>query len=87
MNLTDLDLSLDASFGSFGSSHSIKQSQMGSIQLDSDMTGEISSLLRSTEDSERCLTGVSLLRSSWEAVSSFSKASACKFSALGMCLI
>ena len=49
---------------------------MGSIQLGSDMTGEISSLLRSTEGSERCSTGVSLLRSSWEAVASFVRASA-----------
>ena len=60
---------------------------MGSIQLGSDMTGEISSLLRSMEGSERCSTGVSLLRFSWEAVASFSRASARKFSALGMCLI
>ena len=59
---------------------------MGSIQLDSDMTREIS-LLRSMEGSERCSTGVSLLRSSWEAVASFAKASAREFSNLGMCLI
>ena len=59
---------------------------MGSIQLGSDMTGETPSLLRSTEGSERCSTGVSLLRSSWEAVASFAKASAHEFSALGMCL-
>ena len=59
---------------------------MGSIQIDSDMTGETSSLLRSTEGFERCLTGVNLLRSSWEAVVSFAKASAHKFFALGMCL-
>ena len=59
---------------------------MASIQLGSDMTGETSSLLRSTEGSERCSTGVSLLRSSWEAVASFDKASAREFSALGMCL-
>ena len=51
------------------------------------MTGEISSLLRSTEGSERCSIGVSLLRSSWEAVASFAKASAREFSALGVCLI
>ena len=60
---------------------------MGSIQLSSDMTGEISSLLRSTEGSEWCSTGVSLLRSSWEAVASFARASAREFSALGICLI
>ena len=60
---------------------------MGSIQLDLDITGEISSLLRSTEGSERCSTGVSLLRSSWEAVTSFARASALEFSALGMCMI
>ena len=59
---------------------------MGSIQLVSDMTGETSSLLRSTEGSKRCSIGVSLLRSSWEVVSSFAKASAHEFSALGMCL-
>ena len=60
---------------------------MGSIQLGSDMTGEISSLLRSTEGSERCSTGVSLLRSSWEAVSNFARAFAREFYTLGMCLI
>ena len=60
---------------------------MGSIQLSSNMTGEISSLLRSTEGSKRHSTGVSLMRSSWEAVASFAKASAREFSALGMCLI
>ena len=38
---------------------------MGSIQL-----------ANSTEGSERCSTGVSLLRSSWEAVASFARASA-----------
>ena len=59
---------------------------MGSIQLSSDMTGETSTLLRSTEGSERCSTGVILLRSSWEVVASFAKASAHEFSALGMCL-
>ena len=60
---------------------------MGSIQLGSDITGEISSLLRSTEGSERCSIGVSLLRSSWEVVASFARASAHEFFALGMCLI
>ena len=60
---------------------------MGSIQLGSNMTGEISLLLRSTEGSERCSTGVNLLRSSWEAVASFSRASAHEFSDLGMCLM
>ena len=59
---------------------------MGSIHLGSDMTGEIS-LLRSTEGSKRCSIGVGLLRSSWEAVASFSKTSAREFSTLGMCLI
>ena len=59
---------------------------MGSIQLDSDMIGETSSLLRSTEGFERCSTGISVLRSSWEAVASFAKASAREFSGLGMCL-
>ena len=59
---------------------------MGSIQLDSDMTRETSSLLRSTEGSERGSMGICLLRSSWEAVASFAKASAHKFSALDMCL-
>ena len=59
---------------------------MGSIQLGSDMTKETSSLLRSTEGSERYSTGVSLLRSSWEVVANFAKASAREFSALGMCL-
>ena len=59
---------------------------MGSIQLGSDMTGETSLLLRSTEGSERCSTGVSLLRSSWEAVASFAKASSREFYALGMYL-
>ena len=59
---------------------------MGSIQLGSDMVGETSSLLRSTEGSERCSTGVSLLRSSWEAVSNFAEACAREFSAIGMCL-
>ena len=59
---------------------------MGSIQLSSDMTEETSSLLRSTEGSERYSTSVSLLRSSWEDVASFAKASAREFSALGMCL-
>ena len=60
---------------------------MGSIQLGSDITGEISSLLRSTEGSERCSIGVSLLRSSYEAIASFAKASAREFFALGMYLI
>ena len=60
---------------------------MGSIQLGSDITGEISSLLRSTEGSKRCSIGVSLLRSSWEVVASFARASAREFFTLGMCLI
>ena len=60
---------------------------MGSIQLGSNMIGEISSLLRSMEGSERCSTGVSLLRSSWEAVASFVRASAREFSTPSLCLI
>ena len=59
---------------------------MGSIQLGSNMTGETSSLLRSTKGSERCSTDISLLRSSLEVVASFAKASAHEFSTLGMCL-
>ena len=59
---------------------------MGSIQLGSDMTGATSSSLRSIEGSARCSIGVSLLRSSCEAVASFARASAREFSALGMCL-
>ena len=59
---------------------------MGSIQLVLDMTRETSSLLTSTKGSERCSTGVSLLRSSWEAVASFATASAHEFFSLGMCL-
>ena len=59
---------------------------MGSIQLGLDMTGETSSLLRSTEGSERSSTGVCLLRSSWEVVASFAQAFAREFSALDMCL-
>ena len=59
---------------------------MGSIQLGSDITGENSSLSTLTEDSGRCLIGISLPRSSCEAVSSFAKASAQEFSILGTCL-
>ena len=60
---------------------------MGSIQLGSDMTGEISSLLIFTEGSEKCSTDNSLSRPSCEAVANFAKASAHEFSALGTCLI
>ena len=42
--------------------------------------------LRSMEGSARCSIGVSLLRSSWEAVASFARVSAREFFALGMCL-
>ena len=59
---------------------------MGSIQLGSDVTGETSTSVRSMEGSVRCLTGVSLLRSSCELVASFTKVSALEFSSLGMCL-
>ena len=59
---------------------------MGSIQLGPDMTGETSSLLRSTKGSEMCSKDISLLRSSLEVVASFAKASAREFSTLGMCL-
>ena len=59
---------------------------MGSIQLGSDMIGETSTSLRSMEGSTRCSTGISLLRSSWEAVASFAKVFAREFSALGICL-
>ena len=59
---------------------------MGSIQLGYDVTGETSTSVRSIEGSARYSTGVSLLRSSCEAVANFAKASAREFSALGMCL-
>ena len=59
---------------------------MGSIQLGSDVTGETSTSVRSIEGFARYSTGVSLLRSSYEAVTNFAKASAREFSALGMCL-
>ena len=42
--------------------------------------------VKSMEGSARCLMGVSLLRSSWEAVANFAKVFAREFSALGMCL-
>ena len=60
---------------------------MGSIQLGSDITGATSPLSMLTEGSERCSTGIILLRSSCEVVASFAKASAREFSALGTCLI
>ena len=59
---------------------------MGSIQLGSDVTEETLTSVRSMEGSARCSTGVSLLRSSWEAVANFAKVSAREFSALGMYL-
>ena len=59
---------------------------MGSIQLDSDITGETSPLLTLIEGSGRCSIGISLPRSSCEAVASFAKASAREFSDLGICL-
>ena len=59
---------------------------MGSIQLGSDITEETSPLSMLTEGSGRCSTGISMPRSSCEAVASFAKASAQEFSALGTCL-
>ena len=59
---------------------------MGSIQLGKDITRETSSLSMFTEGSGRCLTGISLPRSSYEAVASFAKASDREFSTLGTCL-
>ena len=59
---------------------------MGSIQLDSNITGEISSSLMLTEGFGRCSTGISLPKSSYEVVASLAKASAREFSALGTCL-
>ena len=50
------------------------------------MTGDTSTSMRSMEGSARCSTGVHLLRSSWEVVASFAKASAWEFSAVGICL-
>ena len=59
---------------------------MGSIQLGSDITGATSLLLMLTKGFGRCSTGISLPRSSCEAVSSFYKALAREFSTLGTCL-
>ena len=59
---------------------------MGSIQLGSDITGKTSPLSTLIEGSGRCSIGVSLPRSSCEAVATFSKASAQEFSDLGTCL-
>ena len=59
---------------------------MGSIQLSSDITGETSLLSTLNEGFGRCLIGISLPRSSCEAVASFAKALAREFSALGTCL-
>ena len=86
VNLADLALSLDASFRSLSNLPSTKQSQMGSIQLSSNITRETSSLSTLTEGSRRCSIGISLPRSSCEAVTSFAKASAREFSDLGTCL-
>ena len=59
---------------------------MGSIQLSSDIIGETSPLSMLIEGSGRCSTGISLPKSSCEAVASFAKASAWEFFALGTCL-
>ena len=53
---------------------------MGSIELDSDITGDTFSLSMFTKGSERCSTGTC------DTVASFAKASAREFSALGTCL-
>ena len=58
----------------------------GIIQLGSDITGETSPLSTLIEGSGRCSIGVSLPRSSCEAVDSFANASAREFSDLGTCL-
>ena len=86
MNLADLVLILDASFWSSGKRPSIMYSQMGSIQLGSDLTWATSTSQRSIEGSARYSTSVDLPRSSCKAVASFAKASAREFSALGTCL-
>ena len=85
VNLADLVLSLDPSFGSSGNVPSTKESQMESIQLGTDVTREISLLLVLTEGFERCSTDTRLSRSSCGVIASFSKASACEFFALGTC--
>ena len=59
---------------------------MGSIQLGSDIAKETFSLSTLTEGSGRCSIGVSLPRSSCEAVTSFANAAAWEFSDLGTCL-
>ena len=59
---------------------------MGSIQLGSDIIVETSPLSMFIEGSRRCSAGISLPRSSCEAVASFAKASAREFSVLGTCL-
>ena len=59
---------------------------MESIQLGSDITGETSPLSTLTEGFGRCSIGISLPRSSCEAVASFAKESAWEFFALGTCL-
>ena len=60
---------------------------MRSIQLTEDITGETSPLLTLTNGSGRCSIGVSLPRSSCEAVASFTNASAREFSNLGTCFV
>ena len=59
---------------------------MGSIQLGSDITRETSLLSMLTKGSGRFSTGISLPRSSCEAVASFAKASSREFYAMGTCL-
>ena len=59
---------------------------MGSIQLGLDITGETSPLSTLTKGFGRFSIGISLPRSSCEAVASFAKASALEFSTLGTCL-
>ena len=86
MDLADLVLILAVSFRSSGRRPSIMLSQMGSIQLGSDPIWATSTSQRSIEGSARYSTGVDLLRSSCEVVASFAKASARKFSVLGICL-
>ena len=58
----------------------------GGIQLDLDIIGETSPLSMLTEGSGRCSIGISLPRSSCEAVASFAKALAWEFSTLSTCL-
>ena len=57
---------------------------MGSIQLDSDITKDTSSLSMFIEGFGRCSTGTSLSRSSCDVVANFMKASAHVFSTLDL---